>query len=105
MKIGKFKLIDSISAVVGSWWFLIFHMIWFVLWLFFKVDISLLIMVVSLEAIILMILLLMDQNRQATRDDLRDEEDLQVDLKAVDLGEEILKEVKDIKERLDKLEK
>ena len=45
----------------------------------------------------------MDQNRQVTRDDLRDEEDLQADLKAVRLGEEILKEVRDIKERLNKL--
>jgi uncharacterized membrane protein len=52
-----------------------------------------------------MILLLMDQNRQVVRDDIRDEEDLQADLKSVDLGEEILKEVKDIKEKLDKLEK
>lgn len=103
MKISKFRFIDSISSVVGSWWFLIFHILWFAFWLYFKLDINLLIMVVSLEAIILMILLLMDQNRQVTRDDLRDEEDLQVDLKAVDLAEEILKEVKDIKERLNKL--
>jgi len=105
MKIGKFKLIDSISAIVGSWWFLIFHMLWFGIWLIFRLDINSLIMIVSLEAIILMILLLMDQNRQVVRDDIRDEEDLQADLKSVDLGEEILKEVKDIKERLDKLEK
>jgi uncharacterized membrane protein len=105
MKIGKFKLIDSISAIVGSWWFLIFHMLWFGIWLIFRLDINSLIMIVSLEAIILMILLLMDQNRQVVRDDIRDEEDLQADLKSVDLGEEILKEVKDIKEKLDKLEK
>jgi uncharacterized membrane protein len=105
MRIGKFKLIDSISAIVGSWWFLVLHIVWFGAWLYFRWDINLLIMIVSLEAIILMILLLMDQNRQVNRDDLRDEEDLQADLKSVELGKEILKEVKDIKERLDKLEK
>ena len=105
MKIGKFKLIDSISAIVGSWWFLIFHMLWFGIWLIFRLDINSLIMIVSLEAIILMILLLMDQNRQVVRDDIRDEEDLQADLKSVDLGEEILKGVKDIKERLNELER
>jgi len=103
MKIVNFKLIDSISNMVGSWWFLVLHMIWFGVWLIFQLDINMLIMIVSLEAIILMILLLMDQNRQVVRDDLRDEEDLQADLKAVKLGEEILKEVKDIKERLNKI--
>ena len=103
MKIDRFKLIDSISSIVGSWWFLIFHIIWFGGWLFFKLDINLLIMVVSLEAIILMILLLMDQNRQVSRDDIRDEEDLQADLKSVELGEEILKEVKEIKDKVSKL--
>jgi len=103
MKSFKFKIIDSISNIVGSWWFLVLHMIWFGVWLIFQLDLNLLIMIVSLEAIILMILLLMDQNRQVIRDDTRDEEDLQADLKAVKLGEEILKEVKDIKERLNKI--
>jgi len=105
MKNFKFKLIDSISSVVGSWWFLVLHIIWFSVWLIFRLDINSLIMIVSLEAIILMILLLMDQNRQVVRDDLRDEEDLQADLKSVKLGEEILKEVKEIKDRINKLEK
>ena len=99
-KLSKFKLIDYISSIVGSWWFLVLHAVWFILWLALKLDISLLIMIVSLEAIVLMILLLMDQNRQVMRDDLRDEEDLQADLKSVKLGEEILKEVKEIKARL-----
>ena len=103
MKSYKFNLIDSISSMVGSWWFLVIHIIWFRVWLIFRLDINLLIMIVSLEAIILMILLLMDQDRQVTRDDLRDEEDLRADLRAVELGEEILKEVKDIKERLNKI--
>jgi len=103
MKSYKFNLIDSISSMVGSWWFLVIHIIWFSVWLIFRLDINLLIMIVSLEAIILMILLLMDQDRQVTRDDLRDEEDLRADLRAVELGEEILKEVKDIKERLNKI--
>ena len=105
MKIVKFKLIDSISIIVGSWWFLVLHILWFGIWIILQSDISILIMIVSLEAIILMILLLMDQNRQVHRDDLRDEEDLRADLKSVDLGEEILKEVQDIKKRLDKLGK
>ena len=53
------SMIDSLNAWVGSWTFLIFHAIWFTLWLMWDLDINLLTMVVSLEAIILMILLLM----------------------------------------------
>lgn len=102
MKSYKFKLIDSISTIVGSWWFLILHIVWFVVWLVFRMDINMLIMIVSLEAIILMILLLMDQNRQVHRDDLRDEKDLRADLEAVRLGREILKEVKVIKKKVSK---
>ena len=42
-KLSKFKLIDSISSMVGSWWFLISHLVWFVLWLYFSLNINLLI--------------------------------------------------------------
>jgi len=83
---------------VGSWSFLVAHVIWFTLWLGEHWDINVLTMVVSLEAIILMILLLMAQNRLSIRDNLRDEADLQADLRSVRLAESVLKEIRAIKE-------
>ena len=93
------------NAWVGSWAFLVIHVVWFAIWLAWDIDINMLTMIVSLEAIILMILLLMAQNRQSARDDLRDEVDLQADLQSVELGEQILKEVGRIKRDIKNLKK
>lgn len=60
-------------------------------------------MIVSLEAIILMILLLMAQNRQSIKDDLRDEADLQADLESIELEKQVLKEVKALRKELKEL--
>lgn len=106
-QLREFKVVDSMNAWFGSWTFLFIHVLWFTFWLALKMDINLLTMIVSLEAIILCVLLLMSQNRQSVRDDIRDEADLQADLQAVELSEKILRkvenlrrEVKDIKKRL-----
>jgi len=102
-KIKKIKLIESMNGLVGSWIFLIIHVIWFIVWLLWERDINTLTMIVSLEAIILMILLLMSQNRQSIIDSLRDETDLQIDLEAVELNKKILKEIKDIKKEIESI--
>ena len=101
----KIKLADSMNSMVGSWVFLVIHIIWFVVWLAWNIDINMLTMIVSLEAIILMILLLMDQNRQSFRDNLRDEADLQADLQSVDLADKILREVRSLKQDVKDLKK
>jgi len=98
-------MVESMNSWVGSWLFLVIHMLWFIIWLAGRLDINMLTMVVSLEAIILMILLLMSQNRQSIRDDLRDEADLQADLRAVDIGENILKEIRELREEVKSIKK
>lgn len=104
-QITRIRMIESMNSWVGSWLFLVIHMIWFISWLAWKIDINMLTMIVSLEAIILMILLLMAQNRQSIRDDLRDEADLQADLQAVEIGEKVLKEIKSLKKEIRNMKK
>ncbi|PLX25038.1 hypothetical protein C0580_03430 [Candidatus Parcubacteria bacterium] len=102
-KMARFRFIDSMNVFVGSWFFLVVHVIWFWIWLAEDLDINMLTMIVSLEAIILMILLLMAQNRQSLRDNIRDEADLQADLRSLQASEEILEEIKKIKREINKI--
>ena len=104
-RLRQTRLIDSMNSWVGSWGFLVIHVVCFIIWLAWQWDINMLTMIVSLEAIILMILLLMAQNRLSIRDDLRDEADLQADLQSVGLSEKVLREVKEIKREISKLQK
>lgn len=104
-ELKKIRLIDSMNSWVGSWSFLFFHVIWFTLWLMMAWDINTLTMIVSLEAIILMILLLMSQNRQGIKDDMRDEADYQADINSLKTTQKILDEVKQIKAELKNLKK
>ena len=89
----QFQFIDSIS----------FHVVWFAVWGIFKLESHILTLIVSLEAIILMILLLMTQNRQSARDDIRDELDLQADLRSAQLTEEIVKTLRDMQADINSL--
>lgn len=99
------KIVDSMNAWVGSWAFLFLHVIWFTLWLVMDLDINMLTMTVSLEAIILMIILLMAQNRQGLKDDLRDEADYQADVNSLETAQKILDEVKDLKKKIERFKK
>lgn len=92
------RLADWLAAWCGSWSFFILHIIWFAGWLYYKLDINMLTMIVSLEAIILMAILLMAQNRQAEKDDIRDEADYQADLKSE-------KHIREVKAMIRELEK
>ncbi|RJQ33567.1 DUF1003 domain-containing protein [Candidatus Parcubacteria bacterium] len=96
----RIKLIDSMNNLVGSWIFLVLHVIWFWIWLAGDFDINMLTMIVSLEAIILMILLLMAQNKLSLRDNARDEADFQADLGSLEASENILKEIKQLKKEI-----
>ena len=102
-KTAQFRFIYSMNNLVGSWFFLVIHIIWFWIWLAWDLDINMLTMIVSLEAIILMILLLMAQNRQGIKDNIRDEADLQADLNSLETGKEILEHVAEIKKEIRKL--
>jgi len=80
---------DSITAVAGSMRFVYIHMIWFGVWIalnvglaginheFDKFPFGLLTMIVSLEAIFLSTFVMISQNRQAARSDLRSDLDFE----------------------------
>lgn len=87
------RIADKIAAFSGSIPFLIIHVVWFGLWIFFNTRFSpmepfdpfpfgLLTMVVSLEAIILSVFVLLSQNRQVKKDRLRSEIDYTVNRNA-----------------------
>lgn len=89
---GMEKLADFMTSKFGSPVFLFFNVALFVLWVIINLEFiegiipfdpfpfNLLTTVVSLEAIILAIFVLISQNRTAKIDDLREEIDLQLNL-------------------------
>jgi uncharacterized membrane protein len=62
------SIADWISSFIGSWKCVWLHAVWFLLWFELALDINLLTLIVSLEAIFLCIFLLMSGNRQRERD-------------------------------------
>lgn len=99
------KLADKISEWCGSWSFLLLHIIWFSWWFVAKYNINVLTMIVSLEAILLMAILLMTQNRAAKIDDLRDEADYQADISSERIVSEIKDMLAEIKKDIEELKK
>ena len=108
------KLSDIISAFLGSWWAVVFHTLWFGIWLVFNFDINLLTFSVSLEAIFIGIFLLMASNRTEAardkkaarlrkRDRSRLEEDIKLDQRADRQLVEIKKIQKDVNTKMDKV--
>ncbi len=83
---------DWMTHTLGSIWFLSLNVLWFSIWISINIGVipgvspfdpfpfGLLTMIVSLEAIILAIFVLISQNRASQVDDLREEIDLQVDI-------------------------
>ncbi len=86
------KLADWITGTFGSIGFLTFNVIWFAVWIIVNVNLipgvapfdpfpfGLLTMIVSLEAIVLAIFVLIAENRAERVANLRQEVDLQVDM-------------------------
>ena len=68
------RIADAITRFAGSMPFVYVHMIWFTAWIALGVErypYGLLTMVVSLEAIFLSTFVMVSQNRQAARSDIR----------------------------------
>ena len=88
------KAADWIAAASGSISFLVIHIVIFAVWILLNVDwvpgaplfdpfpFGLLTMVVSLEAIILSVFVLLSQNRQAAKERIRSDVEYDVNLKA-----------------------
>jgi uncharacterized membrane protein len=91
-----YRTADRIAAVAASGTFLGLHVVWFVVWIvpnvwpgmigraegFDPFPFGLLTMIVSLEAIILSIIIMVSQNRAGEKDRIRADLDYQVNLKA-----------------------
>ena len=82
---------DVIASHAGKMWFVIFHVVWFCLWLWLNSEskskfafdpfpYQLLSTVVSLESIFLSLFILMSQNRSNIQADQRNHLDLQINL-------------------------
>ena len=82
---------DVIASHAGKMWFIVFHVVWFVLWVWlnsgsksrFAFDpfpFQLLSTIVSLESIFLSLFILMSQNRGNIQADQRNHLDLQINL-------------------------
>jgi uncharacterized membrane protein len=88
------RLADIFTGSFGTVWFFVLNALWFGIWMlintgtipgiasFDPFPFGLLTMIVSLEAIFLSIIVLISQNRAARIADLREEIDLQVNVKA-----------------------
>lgn len=88
------KLADKVTAIAGSTTFLLLNILWFSSWvlvntgafgshlIFDAYPFGFLTMMVSLEAIILAVFVLISQNRQAKRSEIRAELDYVIDLQA-----------------------
>lgn len=83
------KVADSATKYGGSFAFLVVNVIWFTIWIVWNTQSSepfdpfpfgLLTMIVSLEAIILAVLVLISQNRENKVNDLRSEIDARIDI-------------------------
>jgi len=117
------KVADWISEASGSIPFLLIHCVLFFAWIIDNVSpisrsrwggwdpypFGLLTMVVSLEAIILSVFVLLSQNRQASRERLRNDVEYQVNLKAELEVAELHRNMADLQAellaRLDRIEK
>ncbi len=87
-------LADRVTAFAGSLKFVYIHAVWFALWIIVNVGIfgqrdefdkfpfGLLTMIVSLEAIFLSTFVMVSQNRQAQRSDVRSELDFEANLRS-----------------------
>ena len=101
------KLADWVTTFVGSWAFVILHIIWFVGWVVFDIEpfpFGLLTMIVSLEAILLSTFIMMSQNRQTQRDRAQAQADYETNLSAKEEIEELQTRLARIEtEKLDKI--
>ena len=94
------RLSDWISDFVGSWTFVLIHIVWFGIWILIPIEpfpFGLLTMIVSLEAILLSTFIMMSQNRAADRDRHQAKADYETNVEAK-------KEIETLQIALDRIE-
>jgi len=89
------RIADKVTYFVGSVKFVYLHTVWFIIWIalnvgmvgaslqFDKFPFGLLTMIVSLEAIFLSTFVMVSQNRQAARSNLRSQVDFEANLQSL----------------------
>ncbi len=94
LKRAQVRAADKVTAFAGSLNFVYLHSVWFGIWIvlnvglagaalqFDKFPFGLLTMIVSLEAIFLSTFVMVSQNRQAARADIRSELDFETNLRS-----------------------
>ena len=92
---------DVIATQAGRMWFIVFHIIWFAIWLVWNINphgkhtfdpfpFALMTMIVSLESIFLSLFILMSQNRTGLQADQRNHLELQINLLSEDENTKML---------------
>lgn len=110
------KITEAVAWFLGSWWAVIFHAIWFTVWLVFDFNLEILTLSVSLEAIFIGIFLLMAANkaeierdlresRQRKRDRERIEYDIKLDKRDERRSHQMSRTLEKIKQDLEKIKK
>jgi uncharacterized membrane protein len=106
------KIADYINGSFGSIWFLVINVYWFAVWIILNINVipgvvpfdpfpfGFLTMVVSLEAIVLSIFVLLSQNRAAQTASLREELHLQVNLIAEEEITKVLELLSEIRTKV-----
>ena len=103
------KMTAVIARFFGSWWAVVFHTLWFAIWLVFHFSLETLTLWVSLEAIFIGIFLLMAANRgeierdkKEAAEQLRQRKMIGVD---ISMDRKQTSEMGEVKESLKRLEK
>jgi uncharacterized membrane protein len=90
---AQLRVADRITTFVGSMPFVYVHLIWWAPWLLFLSgvdhDFSILTLIVSLEAILISTFVMISQNRQAERDEIRADLDFRTNVHADVLAEHL----------------
>jgi uncharacterized membrane protein len=104
------RIANRLTVIAGSTAFLVFHVVWFTLWIGWNVaagshrfdpfPFGLLTMVVSLEAIFLSLFVLMTQNRESAIAEIREEVTLAVNLRVEEEVTKVLQLVAGLYSRL-----
>src|SRR5580692_10467658 len=92
---------DAIASQAGKMWFIVFHVVWFAVWLWLNIEtksrfafdpfpFQLLSTIVSLESIFLSLFILMSQNRSNIQADQRNHLELQINLLSEDENTKML---------------
>ncbi len=94
------RLEQGIVNFIGSWLFLLLNIVFFVLWLILKLSYNQLTFWVSLEAIVLSVLILINANKETGNDRKRAIKDYKIDMSVAQRAKGIEREIKEIKEKI-----